>query len=191
MDGFSEDPIIVKVKYDVKDIEQIIKFHRSSGRILYAIFMYMIITLIILVLSSYMTDLTDIKINVKVGVFQYDLLSLIPYTLIVFVVVLGERWRKRFIIQNYIHCNKFLREEMEFTFTDEKIEYSSESSAARMKWDVLYCIGEIKNAVMIFITDRNFIFIPKRFFEGNNFERFASLAYSRLPKKKVNKVLQS
>ncbi|HHW00604.1 MAG TPA: YcxB family protein [Clostridiaceae bacterium] len=200
MEGINEKSIIVKSKLELEDFvhtrKSLIRVSIFKG-IFKSVIIYIILFVIILaVLTSYQpSDMNTAQVPditehnaVDNPPFFIEMLPMISFVLFIVFCVFGYRWLIRYSAKKHYNSNKLAREETTYIFTEEGIERSSESGTYRAKWNELYKIIETKRAVMLYSSDMTAWIIPKRFFEGNDFERFVSLAYPQFPKKKIKKV---
>jgi len=98
--------------------------------------------------------------------FFIKYLPMISFVLFIVFCVFGYRWLIRYSAKKHYNSNKLAREETTYTFTEEGMECSSESSTYRAKWNELNKIIETKRAVMLYSSDITAWIIPKRFFKG-------------------------
>ena len=173
-------------------VKTVVKSEVFKGMRKYIIFVIIVFPVILLLLSSQVTSklLPGLAADREAD-NQSLLITYLPVILVVLFILIGLMYDLLLVKNN--RKNSISTAECEGIcpmFYKEGLECITDRQVTRVPWERMHKITETEEAVMIFSSESIFWLIPKRFFEGNDFERFVYMVYPMFLNKKIEKLIK-
>ncbi|NLX76368.1 MAG: YcxB family protein [Clostridiaceae bacterium] len=174
-------------------VKTVVKSEVFKGMRKYIIFVIIVFPVILLLLSSQVTSklLPGLAADREAD-NQSLLITYLPVILVVLFILIGLMYDLLLVKNNRkkFYINSRMRRDLSYVFTREGLECITDRQVTRVPWERMHKITETEEAVMIFSSESIFWLIPKRFFEGNDFERFVYMVYPMFLNKKIEKLIK-
>ena len=108
------------------------------------------------------------------------------YIVLTVSFLLSPRRLKKIWLKQY-NSNKLLHKEQTYTITPDGIEGFSDNGFTNLKWNDLHAFKETKECFMIFLSDRQVYYLPKKYFINDIQICEAQEYFQNLPKYKSEK----